>query len=161
MKKNFLILTLFTLSLTGCSVYTFNPKGKSSIKSIAVERLENKTSEFGLEDIMTDQIIDAFIANGNLKVVEREYADAVLSGSLTRYLREPYNPDENDRVENYAIKMYFDITLLNAANDSLIWNAQINQTGIYNLETETEETGQNAALKLLVEDIINRTTKNW
>jgi len=34
-------------------------KEGKQIKSIAVERFENNTAEYGLEDRMTDQIIDA------------------------------------------------------------------------------------------------------
>lgn len=153
-------LLLFSLLLSGC-VYTFNPKGKSSIKSVAIERFDNRTAEFGLEDDMTDQIIEAFIADGNLKVVEQDYADALLKGTLTSYERRPYNPNENDVVESYAIHMYFDISLTNPNTDSLYWNATINQMGIYSLDTETEEIGQRRAIEYLVEDIINRTTQSW
>lgn len=153
-------LIAFLLLLTGC-VYTFNPRGKSSIKSIAVERFDNRTAEFGLEDKMTDQIIDAFIADGNLKVVEKEYADAVLHGTLTRYERRAYNPNENDVVDKYSVQMYFDISLTNPTTDSLYWNTTINQMGIYSLDTQTEEDGQRQAISLLVEDIINRTTQSW
>ena len=159
-KFRIVLICCLPILLAGC-VYTFNPKGKSSIKSIAIERFTNRTGEFGLEDIMTDQIIDAFIADGNLKVVEAEYADALLSGSLTAYERRPYNPDENDVVEDYSIRMYFDIKLTNPVDNTEIWTARINQQGIYNINNEQESDGQQRAITFLVEDIINRTTQSW
>ena len=43
----------------GCCVYTFNPAGKSSIQKIAVDRFDNKTTEYDLADRMTDLVIDS------------------------------------------------------------------------------------------------------
>lgn len=149
------------LIISGCGVYTFNPKGKASFNSISIERFYNETSEYGLEDQMTDQIIDAFIADGTIKVVLQENSEVTLSGTLTRYDRKPYNPDANDQVESYAVTMHFNIKLINTADGTEIWDERINQIGVYNLETETEEDGQTRAIDLLVEDIINKTTKSW
>ena len=155
------ILGLVSLLSANCAVYTFNPKSKSDIKSIAIERFENQTSEYGLADQMTDVVIDAFIADGNLKVVSLENADAVLSGVLTRYERKPYKYDLNDQVESYAVAMDFDIILKNPKNDSEIFKEKMTQQGIYSVESETEEIGREKAIKLLVEAIINKTTKSW
>ena len=147
--------------LLGCGVYTFNPRGKSDIKSIAIERFENNTAEYGLEDRMTDQIIDAFISDGNLKVVPNENADALLSGTLTNYERKPYRYDENDQVESYAIRMLFDIQLKNPEDESEIWRESMSQEGVYLVDSETEEDGQQRAISRLIESVINKTTKNW
>ncbi len=162
MKSCLPTLSILTLLLiNGCGVYTFSPKGKSDIKSVAVERFENETAEYGLEDRMTDQIIDALIADGTLKVVSREYADAYLNGALTRYERRPYGFDENDQVETYAVTMGFDIMLKNPTDESEIWKERMDQIGVYNIDTETEEDGQQKAIDLLIEAIINKTTKSW
>jgi len=91
------ILLLIFISLS-CGVYTLNPKGKSDISTVAVERFTNTTPEFGLADRMTDDVIDALIADGNLNVVSIENADAVLTGELVRYERKPYEYTENDFV---------------------------------------------------------------
>ena len=147
--------------LSGCAVYTFNPKGKSTIATIGIERFANKTNEYGLEDRMTDQIIDAFIADGSMKVVPSESAEAILTGTLTGYNRKPYNPDENDLVESYAVTMSFDITLKNPVDETEIWTERVSKFGTYNIETETEEVGQLEAITLLIEHIINKTTKSW
>ena len=147
--------------VVGCGVYTFNPKGQSEIKSITVERFENRTTEYGLADQMSDLVIDAFIKDGNLRVVSLENADAILNGLLTRYERKPYKYDLNDQVESYEVVMDFDIALKKPATDSEIWKEKMTQRGIYNVADETEEIGRQKAIKLLVEAIINKTTKSW
>lgn len=146
--------------IVGC-FYSMNPRGAVTVKSVAVERFQNDTPEFGLADQMTDAIITAFIADGTMKVLPKDQAEAVLIGTLTRYQRRPYEYDENDQVSSYAVEMDFDILLKKPANDSLLWQEKMSQRGVYNLETETEETGRQRALELLVQAIINRTTKSW
>lgn len=162
MKRFLIIVAVALWGLTaGCGVYTFTPKGKSDIKSVSVERFENETAEYGLEDRMTDQVIDALLAEGTLKVLEAEYADARLLGSLTRYTRGPYSYDDQDIVGSYAVEMTFEISLRKTADDTEIWKENITQKGIYSIDTETEEDGRQRAIDLLIADIINKTTKSW
>ncbi|MFH1372269.1 MAG: LPS assembly lipoprotein LptE [bacterium] len=154
-------LSLLLLLVGACGVYTFNPKGKSTVSNIAIERFENRTTEFGLADQMTDVVIDALIADGNLKVVSSDNADAVLTGVLVQYERKPYEYDQNDVVESYYIEMEFEIALKNPRAESEIWKEKMSQRGIYQVATETEEDGRQKAIELLVEAIINKTTKSW
>ena len=149
------------LILSGCGVYTMNPKGKSEIRTIAIEPLENETTEFGLADQLTEIIIDAFIADGNLKVVSPDQADAILKGSLTHHERVPEAFDQNDQVQSYKMVMDFRITLQKAAGGEDYWSQTTRQEGVYDADTETEEDGQRRAGARLVEMIINRTTKSW
>jgi Lipopolysaccharide-assembly len=162
MKSKIAVLFFITLSvLSACSPYSFNPGGKSSIKTIAIERFENQTSEYAISDRMTDIVIDAFIANGTIKVVSREIAEAYLTGMLTRYERRPFEYDESDQVTRYAVHMDFDIALHDTKTDTPIWKESIRQIGQYDPSVETEEVGQQKALELLVTAVINRTTKAW
>lgn len=155
------ILTGIVMALASCGVYTFNPRGKSTITSVAVERFENETPEFGLADRMTDDVIDAFIADGSMKIVSAENAEAILVGSLVRYDRRPHEFTPEDEVISYAVTMDFDILLKNSNDGSEIWKERISQQGIYKVDVESEEDGQQTAIGLLVEAIINKTTKSW
>ncbi len=154
-------LLLLALSLASCGVYTFNPAGKSSIKAISIERFENKTVELQVTDQLTDDVIDAFIADGTLKVVPEGVADALLQGTLINYRRAPYRFTEGDVVESYAVTMEFQITLTDPKDNAEIWTERMSQLGTYEIASETEEDAQRDAIALLVEAIINRTTKSW
>lgn len=152
---------LWGLFFSGCGVYTFNPRGKSEIKSIAVERFGNQTAEYGLEDQVTDLVTDALISDGTIQVVSSDLAEALLEGTLVGYDRKPYNYDENDQVTSYEVTMAFQITLRNRADDTELWTERISQRGTYLVDTETEDAAQQTAIKLLVDDILNKTTKSW
>lgn len=156
-----IIASLLLFSLVGCSVYTFNPKGKSTIHSIAIELFENTTGEYGIEDKMTEQVIEAFIDDGSIKIVPEENAEVLLYGKLIKYERKPYEYNESDIVNSYAITMTFEIKLIKTLDNSEIWTNTISQFGVYNIEEEVEEDGQQRAIAKLVDDIINKTTKSW
>ncbi len=161
-RMGFSLALLCAVSLTlGCGVYTFNGRGKSSIKTIAIDPFENQTNQFGLTDRLTQIIVEAFINDGTIKVVPKEMADAVLTGQLTRYERVPSKYDLSDRVEEYKVLMDFQVALKNAKDQSDLWKEQMNQEGIYKADKETEEDGQRAAGKRLVEAILNKTTVSW
>jgi len=158
-------LIIFTCFVTfvnpGCGVYSFNPKGKSSIKTIAIEPFENKTSEFGFTDRLTEIVTDAFIKDGNLKVVPSANADAVLIGTLLSYSRAPLRFDLNDQVAEYKVRLEFEVLLRNPQDQSDILKDRFLQEAAYDAVTETEEDGQKRAGEKLVEAILNRTTKSW
>ena len=161
MRWYFSLLMVAVLVISGCSVYTFNPKGQSDLQTIALLPFENRTDQYELTDRLTEIIIDAFIADGNLKVVSEANADAVLEGVLSRYRRVAYKFDENDQVQQYKVVMDFDISLKDPAKDALLWRETMEQEGIYDAVTETEEIGQERAGALLVEAILNKSTKSW
>ena len=154
-------LVLLSSLLSGCGVYSFNPKGKSSLKTVAVEPFENKTAEFGFTDRLTEIVTDAFIKDGNLKVVPSTSADAVLIGTLLAYSRAPLRFDENDQVAEYKVRLEFEVILRNPKDQSDILKDRFLQEASYDAVTETEEDGQRRAGEKLVEAILNRTTKSW
>ncbi|RME27223.1 MAG: hypothetical protein D6800_05355 [Candidatus Zixiibacteriota bacterium] len=155
-----IVLLWLGLPASGC-FYSFNPGGRSEIKSIAVERFDDNTGQFGLADRLTDIVIDEFIADGNLKVVSAANADAVLQGTLTRYERLPQVFDENDRVQQYKIRLTFEMSLKKVSDGSEYWKEVMTPEGIYDANSEVEEDGQRRAAAALVEAVLNKTTKSW
>lgn len=176
-KEMFKLLRIIAVVLTvlipaGCGIYSFSPGGKSSIKTIAIAQIENKTIEAGLSSRMTDLIVDAFIADGSMKVVSEKEADAVLIGILKSYNREAYTYDESDNVSQYVVKLVFDVILQKGGSEEDIWKETFYSEGYYSTDIEadegsqyqvatTEEESQVQAANKLVQDVINRTTKSW
>ncbi len=157
-----ILVCLVLLTGAGCGVYTFNPGGKSSIKTIAVTQFENNTIEVGLSSRLTDLVVDALIADGSMKVVSADNADAILHATLTDYKREAHDYDESDNVTQYIVKINFDVRLEKGNEvDEDFWSEQFYSYGIFSPDSEIEEDGQTNAAEKLVTDIINRTTKSW
>ncbi len=147
--------------MTGCGVYTLNPRGKSDYKSIAIEPFNNTTPEYGLADRLTNIVTDAFIADGTFKVVSADLADVLLVATLARYERVPYQFDENDQVSSYKVMVGFDLALKSTKDQAEIWKESVTQEGIFSANDETEEVGQERAAQALVQTILSRTTRSW
>lgn len=162
-SKMFVFISFLFLSslLSNCTIYTFNPKGKSDFSSIAITRFENKTAEFGFADQLTNDVIDAFIVDGTFKILPEENAEIILYGTMSRYSRRPHTFDENDQVQQYKVEINFDIRLKKASDGTDLWAEKMNKIGIYDVSTETEEDAREKVILLLIESIINKTTKSW
>lgn len=161
MKSTWSFIVLVVCLSVGCGVYSFKPSSDSEYKTMAIQRLENETQEHELADQITDLIIDAFIADGSMKVVAPSLADAILAGTFKSYSREPFAYDETDQVSSYRVTMGFEITLRNPVDDSEIWKETFSQYGVYEVVTESEEEARQRAIDRLIEEIILKTTKSW
>lgn len=155
-----LLLTAI-IGLSACGVYTLNPRGKSTISMISVKPFSNQTSQYGLEDLMTEAVIDAFIAEGSMKIVSSDVAEAILEANLTRYERLVQEYDQQDQVSQYKVQVELQVTLKDAVDQSDIWSISLTLDGIYDADTETEEDGQRDVGEQLVEAVLNKTTKSW
>lgn len=149
------------LGFVSCGVYSFKSSGKSTIGTIAIESFEDRTGQYGLADLLYQSVNDAFIADGNIRVVSADVAEAILMTSLTRYERRVQEYDANDRVSQYKVVINFDLTLRNTADGSDYWTLNVALDGLYNADEETEEDGQREVGVKLVETVINKTTKSW
>jgi hypothetical protein len=154
-------MALTMIVLTGCGIYSFTPGGKSDVQAIAIQRFDNTTEEHGLADQVTDLVIDAFIADGSLKVVSEENADAVLVGTLVRYEHKPLTYDASDQVSRYEVIMTFDISLKKPNSDDDMWTQRMRHQGQYDVAEQNEDDGRQEAIRLLIGAIIDKTIRSW
>lgn len=162
MKNITLFLMTLLLILCACSVYTFSPSALGGIKTIAIPVFENQTTEYGLEELITQELNQTFVEDNTLKVVPEGQADAVLPGTVTSYSREAYTYDVNEQVEEYIVRITLKVKLENAKSGKIIWEEEnLSDYGLYSSLEETETDGKTEAIKKLVDEILNRTVKGW
>lgn len=113
------ITVLVTASLFSGCAYTQEAKLPSGIKTIAVRTFKNEIppkEQFayrpGLEIELTNAIIDRFIFDGNLKVVDESKADAVLEGAIISYEQEGVRFDRLESIEEYRLFLVIRFKLL-------------------------------------------------
>lgn len=76
--------------MTGCT--TAVPATRtlpSHIQRIYVPEFRNQSREFGLQAPLTLEVVDAFLSDGRLDVVDNERADVRLEGVITRFRSFP------------------------------------------------------------------------
>lgn len=181
MKKLLLRCTMYYLlctALVGCG-YTTGALLPASIKTIYVKTFVNKiditaelseTSEYKtyshlLEVDITKEIIDRFIYDGNLRVVEEGDADLVLRGELIDYSRQPLRYDPDDEVEEYRLVLTTNLTLYNAQKEEIMWEEKGFVGDASYFTTGSLATSEDTALTKAIEDlarrIVERTIEWW
>jgi len=104
MKKTlFVIFTLLiTTVISGCG-YRVGSLLPKDIKTIAVPMFKNNTPEPEIEALITNGVIQEFILDGTLKVVEEDVADTMLIGEIIDYRREPIRYTKDEVTKEYRL----------------------------------------------------------
>ena len=128
-------LLLMILQTTGCG-YTHKTILPNQIKTIHIASIKNSidlTGEIsdknrfrvyrpGLEVDLTNAIMNRFIFDGNLKVVNREKADAIVEAKLVDYRRDPLRYSEGDDIQEYRLSITLDVVVYLAGGHKVLWH---------------------------------------
>jgi hypothetical protein len=145
-----------------CSPYSFSGGRTALVQSVSVPIFENRTTEFRLAESITSGIINGFINDNQIKVLDQSNAEAVLSGAIVEYKRHAYTFDETDRVTEYIVEIWVDAELVKKEGAASVWKAdRARGFGIYKADSEDEQLGQTRAIEKIAEDLLNRTIKSW
>ena len=74
-----------------------------------------------MEVKITNQLIDRFMFDGNLKIAKENASDLVLKGALLSYRRDPLRYTDDADVEEYRISIRVSLKLLDARSGETIW----------------------------------------
>ena len=121
------LLGVFLFSAAGCG-YTKKMTLPRNIKTIHVNTFQNKMKlndiyayEPGLEIKITDAVIKRLQVDGNLKVVPREEADAILEGDLTGLEQEGLRFTGLERIEEYRMYEVVALRLRDRKTGEALW----------------------------------------
>ena len=138
--------------LLGCA---YNFKGyvsRPNIHSITIPVFENKTVKYGLEESLTKWVIDAFIKDNRLKVLDKEKAESILIGEITGYNRAPFSYDTQANVKDYKIELNIKLTYKDSTGKALL-DKQISDWYAYS-SNETEEAGIEKLCEKIADEIV-------
>jgi outer membrane lipopolysaccharide assembly protein LptE/RlpB len=134
--KQILFVLLTCVGLLGCG-YTLVGQGSlpDHIETIAIPIFDNVTLEAGVEDIITQALIDVYVRGGKVRLVSEDEADAVLRGTVRSYNSdEAADYNEQNEISSYKLIVAVDVELEDLINDKTIWKAE-------NLSEETDFEG--------------------
>ena len=165
----FLGFFLFLLGSCGYTQKTVLPKG---IQTIYVETFGNKIPldtvyayEPGLEIKITNAMIRRLHRDGNLRVVSREKADAILDGDLIGFDQEGLRFTGLERIEEYRLYVVVALQLRHAKTAEILWE-EPNFSG----DTTFFVTGPRAvsrtkaaekAIDRLARNVVDRIVEDW
>jgi hypothetical protein len=116
-------LAILLMTVTGCG-YHLAGQGSSlpaHLKNIAIPIFQNRSFEYGLENILTQEIVDAFNRRAGVQTVKNvSEADAILEGDIIEY---KYVPTLNSqrKVTQYYIQITASVRLRDLVKDTVYW----------------------------------------
>ncbi len=156
------------LVASGCGVYTASSgRVDDSIKRVAVQYLEDRTSEPNIGVDLADAIIVALQTDNTLKVVGEGAADSIISGTVLRYhLRQMAARSEDLTVNEYQVQIVVELTFaVRATGETIFKDVRFTGTGLYTLDDptglSTEESAKEEAGAEIVKDILARVVEDW
>jgi hypothetical protein len=161
MKK---ILPILLIILYSCSYSVYSGRFPN-LKTIKIERFQNKTTEYNLDQELLDRLSKDFINDGRLKLVEKN-PDSVLKGKILKYKNEVYSY-ENETVKQYRLEITFKVEFNNLVENKIIWNEDnLVLSKIYDNKNSTDlkEAELNARQSIfsdLFQKILSNTLEEW
>ena len=154
--------------LAGCS-YSPNPAlFPQHLKTIAVPVLQNRTTQPALEQEVTAAIINRFIRDSKLRVVNEDQADLLVSGAVVSYRNAVFGFNAREQAQEYQVAVTVSLTAKDRVKNRELWkdDALVRTANYFVVETngqppQTENEGRASAVDKLSEAILNRTVENW
>ena len=152
------------IAFSGCVKYSFKGALPPDLKTIAIPLFEDHTNWAGLREDLTNKVIDAFVADNTLQVVEDENnADLILYGTIVG-LEERYpSITRQEQVRETQIWLRVKINCYNTHTKKPLWQGEVKKfatiQGAGTLQEKNEKISEIA--DLIVKDIVNKTISAW
>ena len=159
------LLSACLILAAGCAHYSTTSGLIGGIRSVAIPVAENDTAEFRIGEDLSERLGEAYRSDGRLRLVDEESADAVLYLRVTALQDRPFTYTAAEETEQYRFSVQIDMELLRAVDgSSLLELKDLQGWGTYDADLPDEE-GRDpavaAALGMVVEEIVDRTTAGW
>ena len=151
----------------GCG-YTASPALlPSHLKTVAIPVFENGTPEARLESEVTDAVIQTFVKDNHLKIVDEKSANAVVRGRVTQYKNAVFGFSSSAQANEYRVTVGVRITFKDLVKNRELWNDEIVKTANYYVqnvpgqEAKTELDGRKEAITKIADEVLSRSVEGW
>ena len=126
----------------------------------------NKTAYFGLEDRLTQAVINEFLKDGNYAIVPEAQADGIVLGEIRRYILTPVQYDAAMVPTLFKLDILLKVQFYDRASNTYLWTEPA-LPGIQNYSAPTlpggmtEEQAREQIWTILSRDIVRRTVEGF
>ncbi|MBI3765520.1 MAG: LptE family protein [Ignavibacteriales bacterium] len=145
-------------SFTGSSV-------PSHLKTIAIPLFDDQSGagEPGLREKLTNKLIDHFRQDNNLEIADKTHADSILEGIITSIPDQPQVVEKGETVTKRRVTVSVKVTYQDMKLKKKIYDKEYSAWGDYLIGggPAQRQTGIDAAIEKLTEDILIDTVSGW
>ncbi len=146
-------------ALSRCGSYSFSGASlPPHLKTVAIPLFENRTPEFGIDQTLTDAVIDAVTRDNTLKIAEPASADCILRCTLNRVEDRAGQYNQNEEASTFRITLSVQAVFEDMRKRVVIWQGPFTAFGNY---SEDRNEGIDEAVDKLKTEIVNRMVSTW
>ena len=152
---------------TGCFKYSFTGSLPSHIQKVAVVLFENNTSYSGVNQDLTNKVVDEFINDNTLQIVSESEADIIITGSIGSIIQRAAvvskDADAREEVQEYQLVVNVKVKCDDVKNNKVLWQKTISQYGEMDASGSLDKQNEAIAIAIekITEDILNNTLGYW
>ncbi len=129
------------LLLLSCRYYSLAGSIPPHINSIAIPIVENQTSEFGISESVTENLLNIFSKENILKITDEEDATSILRGKITRITDAPYTFTKEEAVTEYRFTVQMSLEWFDVKNEKNLLKRTFSGWGAYGLSGDISSDG--------------------
>jgi len=156
-------------TLSSCGLYSTSPGTlPGHIKTLAVPAFDNKTTQVGLDEEITQAVIQRFVDDNHLKIVAESDANAVLTGSVIDYKNTVFGFTGREQAQEYRVQIAVAVRLMDKVKNRELWrdDDMVKTQNYYVIsvpgqEPQDEVSGRKQAVQKIADEILSRTIENW
>ena len=162
-KSFVLIIGILIILLTNGCMYSFSGSIPSDVTKIAIPLFDDNTSFPGVREDLTNQVIDAFIANNILQVVEEQDADLLLTGTIMSIRQQAAIITTGEEVDLFEVYVVVKVKCEHLKSGKAWWEKSLRRFGTMQGQASQDELAAaiNSALLEITDDILNNTLAYW
>jgi outer membrane lipopolysaccharide assembly protein LptE/RlpB len=161
-------LAALALGLGACAYTTSTALLPAHLKTIAIPVFENATTEYSLGQELTQAVIERFVQDNHLKVVDERSANAVLSGKITEYRNTVFGFSAATQAQEYRVAITIWVSFRDRVKNRELWNdVNLQKTVNYFVvdvpgqKARTELDGRTEAIQKIADEILIRSVEGW
>jgi hypothetical protein len=152
-----------SLMFFGCGPYSFSSSGASHLKTVAIPIFQDRTSEFGIKEELTERLIEQFTRDNTLRVTDRRSADSIIEGTILTVDDRAGAFSADERVTEIRIFLTVQVKYEDLKKRKTIWEENITQWGTFDPDDASQgrETGIRQAIEKIAQEILNKSVSDW
>ncbi len=138
------------------------------LKTVAVPVFENATSEYTLQQDITDAVLARFVQDNHLRVVDERSADCVVRGKIVAYKNAVFGFSTDNRSQEYRVTITVSVVFKDQVKNRELWRddnmvktANYYVTDVPGQTAKTELDGRKDAITKIADEILTRSTQGW
>lgn len=151
-----------------CAYTTSTALLPSHLKTVAIPVFENATTEYTLEQELTQAVIDRFVQDNHLKVVDERSANAVLRGKITQYRNTVFGFSTAVQAQEYRVTIQLSVSFKDQVKNRELWHDDdlIKTVNYFVVDVpgqraRTELDGRKEAIQKIADEILSRSVEGW